>query len=100
MAVAAKGARRITVDGHALRWWVRLPPCGGCPQDPPWILLSRADREGSVITCYFDWQAVATPAMVATVARNAMAAGWVPGERRGVMYMRADGGVTVDYRAG
>jgi hypothetical protein len=82
MTVGRRGGRPIDVDGHALRWWFRRPPCGGCPQDQQWILIADASREGTVVRGSVPYTAhpeAVTPAFVAEVARAALARGWQPG---------------------
>ncbi|MCB9702860.1 MAG: hypothetical protein H6711_13270 [Myxococcales bacterium] len=90
MTVPRRASRPIEVDGHALRWWYRLPACGSadCPQDWPHVVIADAGRGGEIVTFAVPsgWGAV-TPAHVAAAARRALAEGWRPGVGAGVRHV-------------
>jgi len=48
--VPRRRRRAIELDGHALRWWYRLPycRCADCPQDWPHVVIADASRSRSV----------------------------------------------------
>ena len=90
MTMPRRGSRPIDVEGHALRWWYRLPACGSadCPQDWPHVVIADASRAGAVIAFVVpSGHGAVTPADVARAARAALADGWQPGQGSGLRHV-------------
>ncbi len=93
MTLAKKGSRLIVVDGHRLRFSVFRNGVRGCPDcDRLHVVISDESRKGSVVRIHAGDpsgpdQAI-TPKMIAAAARQALAAGWRPGEGQGVFVER------------
>ncbi|MBX7079223.1 MAG: hypothetical protein K1X88_08575 [Nannocystaceae bacterium] len=86
MTVPRRRSRAIEVDGHALRWWYRLPycRCADCPQDWPHVVIADASRNGAIVVFAVPaGHGAVTPAEVARAARAALAQGWQPGQGSG-----------------
>ncbi len=84
-----RGSRRIVVDGHTLRWWVRRRGARGCSDcDECTVLLAHSSRTGMIVRVHVPeaWRAevtAITPARIAGLARKALARGWLPGQGSG-----------------
>lgn len=88
--IARRGGRPIVVDGHSLRWWVRRRGLRGCSHcDECTVIVAHASRTGAIVQAFVPdgWREdfPITPAQIAALAREALAAGWVPGQGDGVI---------------
>jgi hypothetical protein len=89
VTLTKKGSRPIVVDGHRLRFSVFRKGIRGCPDcDALHVVISDDSRRGSVLQGRLadptGPDVAITPRMIATAAAGALAAGWRPGEGRGV----------------
>lgn len=93
MTIARRGSRRLSIDGHELRWWVRrrsgAPCCPDC--DSLSVVIAAASRKGSALKVHLPdsyWpDRPITPALVARIARLALTSGWEPGVGSGPFTM-------------
>ena len=90
MALAGRGARRITVDGLVFRWLVRRRPtyCQALGWSPLTFVAELAGESGSLLVVALpcahpgNWLGLPSkpvlPATVAAGIRHALSAGWQP----------------------
>jgi len=90
VTVPRRGLRKIVVNGHTLAWTYKLAHCGSanCPQDWPHLVLVHGSRKGSVVHGGIpSFHGALTPKLIAELAREALAQGWVPGEGIGIRHV-------------
>jgi hypothetical protein len=92
MTLAVKGSRRITVDGVTYRWSVRRRPtyCQANGWSPLTFAVGHAEQPGPVLVVSMpcahpgNWIGLPSqpvlPGTVASCIRQAVAAGWRPGQ--------------------
>lgn len=87
MTIAARGLRKIVVDGHRYVWRARKTKCPCCHSRA--VVIADASRRGSVVHLpgpdpLGARKVAITPALIAARIREARASGWVPGTGSGV----------------
>lgn len=94
MTIAARGLRKISVDGHSYVWRARKTKCPCCHSRA--VVIADASRRGSVIhlpgpDALGAVQVAISAALIAARIREARTLGWKPGEGAGVFVVLGAG---------